>query len=1400
MARLSDLDPSYSKGTVGGGLHALGRAIERGGDFLVQIGDDFGDWVRGEVPEVPGGTLVTTWADTSKYPLIYGTRKTAGRIIHEYIEDIAGDPVNEILHQVVIYCEGGQHGIEGFEDHYFNEVAVSTGEFDGFYEAHPFTGAPGEILPQVMRDNLPQWTAAHTLDGLAGVYYRLRWKGGEGKQPFSYRPNYLALVNGCKIQRFDEGAARFSTDPLEIIWDYLRAQRYGWNFPAAYLASVRSEWQAQSDFANQIVQSNGVDRALMTCNVFIDLNRNRKQILDILRQDFRIGLLPRLGETVPVIEKDQGVVRIFHDAHEPVPVVVNGVNYPDTINYMASPNNPEGWHGATNDNDGTITNVEMPNPSGESFMGLAEVNVHSYFAVAQATDLTALTGDVYYFSIIFKLVEGFNGVRLSYNLDNSGYINNYINLSTQQRAGSSEPNIKFTALSDGAVLLEVEYPALMLDTTNLDFIFQPWTVNDNGTSIGVPEIGHKLFVQSAFFGKSDGGPALISYQPNTAPRDSITERPTDITKRLNRVTVRWNDAAQNYKAAEYTYPEQVAHEALVVSDGGRILQKTITSHCIDNEAEAKQLAFVILNRSRHDQRLRIPIFSDDFDLEPTDLVQLSNSDLQIVNGIYEIKIVDLDKAQIEVIEHHPSDYPWQGYSNDNPTGGVVVPDLSKRWCDDVTAVALVANNHTPPSADDDLSTLTVTVTPPSDLNYSHAQVRYRLQNASAWQYSTTDANPSVNLVVTYAANAIFEVQVRSISQYELASEWIDAGTVNLQSTNGALPTINNLTLTEGFIFSGKDAHATWDTGVGALPQYFNFFEVQITNTSNAVLNTYTTTNRHFNYSFTNNQNDGAGRAFKIKVRCVSRTGDKGIQTTISVNNPVPSLPAGTTLTGGVDFVRVDFAAITDLDFKNVKIWVSNSSGFTAIEGQQAATTTDNQITLSGLNPDQNYYVRLSIQDVFHGDEVGVLSGEFTQATAPDVLASVAATQARGDTITELALLRNTANTLAGIVDKKELIVERTKVVDLTAITDTQATKLVELSLETDTNKNSITQLDLVTESQALSIDQVNTDVGANKAEATNALNAQTGYCSIADHTTQGTCEAAGGTWTNEPLALALLNAKFSVAGSEVSAGSIFETLANNGALKANASLFVDVDGTVAGVFLGANATSSSLILKSENLKVKTASGTKTPFSVTGDVVEMVDVLIKSSINLNDQFTVDSLGNVNINSGSFTGSLNAAGGRLRASKSSFITVTTPNRTDDAILVVDSSDMAGVAGIVGVSKDTYGGYFYSESGDGLRGISELNDGVNGTASVNGKAGVRASNENGPQMILSNNNATSDIDSGTYTASNNFPTVTLGGVLYTRKGNTGGWFFGYEVSGTKLWGRLSFPSSHAGGSVIP
>jgi hypothetical protein len=289
---------------------------------------------------------------------------------------------------------------------------------------------------------------------------------------------------------------------------------------------------------------------------------------------------------------------------------------------------------------------------------------------------------------------------------------------------------------------------------------------------------------------------------------------------------------------------------------------------------------------------------------------------------------------------------------------------------------------------------------------------------------------------------------------------------------------------------------------------------------------------------------------------------------------------------------------------------------------------------------------------------------------------------------------------------------------------------------------------------------------------------------------------------NENMAASLLQ----VSQDQASSGLLLQALKDNGSTQATAALYVDVDGALAGVFTSANETTSDMVFKADNFRFKTANGNKQPLSVVGDDVIINNAIIKSSINLNDQFIVDSQGNAVLNSASITGTIKSAGthsvknyARLWASNSTNVTVSTPNGTDDCILSLDTTDQIGVAGLVVQAKDTYGVYAYSYSGDALRGYSFINDGVNGTSEKNGRAGVRASNRYGPQIILGNNNDTSDSSNGCYATLPTFPTVTLGGILYTRQGSSNGFWFGHETGGTKYWGRVNFDLLKTAGATI-
>lgn len=69
----------------------------------------------------------------------------------------------------------------------------------------------------------------------------------------------------------------------------------------------------------------------------------------------------------------------------------------------------------------------------------------------------------------------------------------------------------------------------------------------------------------------------------------------------------------------------------------------------------------------------------------------------------------------------------------------------------------------------------------------------------------------------------------------------------------------------------------------------------------------------------------------------------------------------------------------------------------------------------------------------------------------------------------------------------------------------------------------------------------------------------------------------------------------------------------------------------------------------------------------------------------------------------------------------------------------SDTPGVAGVLTFSRQSYGGYFESVDGDGVRGISVNNDGGKFSTSSPWHGGVRVENNAGPQIVFSGDIAT-------------------------------------------------------------
>ena len=174
------------------------------------------------------------------------------------------------------------------------------------------------------------------------------------------------------------------------------------------------------------------------------------------------------------------------------------VSYPNATNLMPSPFDPEGWYGATTDTDGTITNVSLANPSGESFVGLAEQTGAGVFIFATATGSkipSVLSGEKVYAAFIYK-ISNFPAYVQTYIGGVGGSGNFNLDLTNKTAISSAGWESKFTELSSGYCLLETSY-TVSSDSVNVsqDFILR-------GAGVSIPPIGSQLYVQAAFFGKN----------------------------------------------------------------------------------------------------------------------------------------------------------------------------------------------------------------------------------------------------------------------------------------------------------------------------------------------------------------------------------------------------------------------------------------------------------------------------------------------------------------------------------------------------------------------------------------------------------------------------------------------------------------------------------------------------------------------------------------------------------------------------------------------------------------------------------------------------------------------------------------------------------------------------------
>ncbi len=383
------------------------------------------------------------------------------------------------------------------------------------------------------------------------------------------------------------------------------------------------------------------------------------------------------------------------------------------------------------------------------------------------------------------------------------------------------------------------------------------------------------------------------------------------------------------------------------------------------------------------------------------------------------------------------------------------------------AVTLQEATNTPRSANANLSTIEVGVQPPSVSNYAYGLVEYRELGQAGW-FEVGPASPEATFVVP-SDGKTYEVQVRGVSLRgkvnqdgtvaEITTTYVRSpGDVSEEPEDDPnevvpAPPVNGLELFEqgnDTVFGGRDAKFVWrktsvtewfemgqegeqGAGSGGLDLYFRDYQVEVWADVDGTLSLVRTewvNDPQFVYTYEKNAEDhqretlsaGAWRAFEVRVYCRGRQNQISAQAArLSVENVAPPLPGTLTISAGFRSAQIDFEPPEDLDYRDSRVWMSQTTGFTPGPENLVAQQYGGPVVLSGLTDNSTYYLRFATYDAFGQ---GTISSQFT-VTTPSLSAGEVEGLSPWATVTDADRAFIDANLANDAIDS-------TKIVKLTA--------------------------------------------------------------------------------------------------------------------------------------------------------------------------------------------------------------------------------------------------------------------------------------------------------------------------------------------------------------------------------
>lgn len=281
--------PIVAAAGVGGGISAAatGAGLAGGALFAATVGASLASAAtaygasrvlglndkNSSVDNLYSGVRVNPGKADEPIPIVYGEMRVSGPLaFRKTIDD-----ENKLLWVVPCWSEGE---IESIEEHYLDNRKLSGilegDDAENIKEVRVHLGELNQQADSTMVSEIPDWTTAHRLRGIAYTGLKLKYnKNGPNAFKNGF-PQMSALIKGIKCFDPRTGEDEWTNNPALILLDYLTNSIYGRGVP--YSNIDEPAFIAAANYCEEkVTYPNGNKYQRYTCNLALDPKQTIRQ-------------------------------------------------------------------------------------------------------------------------------------------------------------------------------------------------------------------------------------------------------------------------------------------------------------------------------------------------------------------------------------------------------------------------------------------------------------------------------------------------------------------------------------------------------------------------------------------------------------------------------------------------------------------------------------------------------------------------------------------------------------------------------------------------------------------------------------------------------------------------------------------------------------------------------------------------------------------------------------------------------------------------------------------------------------------------------------------------------------------------------------------------------------------